>query len=556
MSPTNDNDKPTVDTRTAVADGELSLADVQAELASAKGRDYWQTLEEITGRKGFDDLMEREFPQQASEWLDPVSRRGFLKLAGASLALAGLSACTKQPWEGIVPYVKQPDELIPSKALYYATAMPMPTGAIPLLVKSNEFRPTKIEGNPDHPVTHGSSDVWSQASILGMYDPDRSQTVTFMGETRSWATFLGAIRQPAMAQRAKGGAGLRILTGTCISPSFSALMKQTLALYPQAKWIQWEPVTRDNVRAGLQAAFGRPVEPQYTLEPANVILSLDADFLSGPQFPGFHKYAGQYIKRRKTAEGEWNRLYVIESLMTTTGGKAEHRLPLRASEIEHAAAYISAALGGPSASGTVNFNAEQKKYLDALVKDLQANRGKAVVIPGEYASPATHTLAVGINNALGAIGQTVTYGDPIDTDRQMQTAAMKELVGDMNGGRLDLLFILGQNPVYAASRDLQFEAALKSLVDRSGPLVVQLADYKDETAQYSHWHINQASYLESWGDARAADGSVTIMQPLIEPLYQGKTAYDVIAALGDMPGISAYDLVRQYWAGQLKGGDF
>ncbi|MEO8726700.1 MAG: TAT-variant-translocated molybdopterin oxidoreductase, partial [Acidobacteriaceae bacterium] len=232
---------------------ELKLAEVQQELAKSSGKDYWRSLEEITGRDGFDELMEREFPQHASEWLDPVSRRSFMKLMGASLALAGLSACTKQPWEGVVPYVKQPEDLIPGKPMYFATVMPMPTGAFPLLVKSNEFRPTKVEGNPDHPASMGATDVWAQASILGLYDPDRSQTVTFEGSTRGWPTFLGAIRQNVMAQRNAGGAGLRILTGTSISPTFSALMKQTMALYPQAKWVQYEPVNRDNVRAGLKS---------------------------------------------------------------------------------------------------------------------------------------------------------------------------------------------------------------------------------------------------------------------------------------------------------------
>ncbi len=546
----------TVDTPAAVtavgAAAELKLEDVQQELSQAHGKEYWQTLEEITGRPGFDELMEREFPQHASEWLDPVSRRGFLKLAGASLALAGLSACTKQPWEGVVPYVKQPDDLIPGKAMYYSTAMPLPTGALPLLVKSNEFRPTKIEGNPDHPVSMGATDVWSQASILGLYDPDRSQTVTFMGETRGWATFLGAIRQPAMVQRQKGGAGLRILSGTSISPTLSAQMKQTLTLFPKAKWVQYEPVNRDNVRAGLNSVFGRPVEPQYNLENADIVVSLDADFLSGAQFPGFTKYARQYAKRRKLAgSNEMNRLYVIESAMSTTGAKAEHRLPLRASEIEHAAAYIANAMGS-GVSGTKNFDGDQKKYLDALVKDLQAHRGKAVVIPGEYASSAVHALAVQINNSIGAIGQTVTYGDPIETDPQLQTAALKELVGEINAGKVELLVILGSNPVYTAPADFGFEGALKNLLQQDG-IAVHLAAYKDETSRYTQWHVNEAHYLESWNDVRSCDGTVSITQPLIEPLYGGKTAIEVLAALGETPGMSAYDLVRQYWSAQFKG---
>jgi MoCo/4Fe-4S cofactor protein with predicted Tat translocation signal len=525
----------------------LQLEELQQELSAARGKEYWQTLEEMTGRPGFDELMEREFPQHASEWLDPVSRRGFLKLAGASLALAGLSACTKQPWEGVVPYVKQPEDLIPSKAKYYATVMPMPTGALPLLVKSNEFRPTKIEGNPDHPASMGASDVYSQASVLGLYDPDRSQTITFEGQTRGWGTFQGAIHSDITRQRAKGGAGLRFLSGTNISPSFSALMKQTLAQYPQAKWIQYEPVNRDNVRAGYQMAFGRPAEPQYNLEAADVIVSLDADFLSGAQFPGFIKYARQYAMKRKGAEGI-NRLYVIESTMSTTGGKADHRLPLRASEVEHAAAYIANALGA-SVSGVKSFDAEQKKYLDALVKDLQAHHGKAVVIAGEYQSPATHALAVQINQAIGAVGQTVNYTDPVETDPQQQTVAFQELRRDMDAGKVELLVILGQNVAYASPRDFYFEDTLKAYIDKGG-MAVHLGLYKDETSRYCQWHINEAHYLESWGDARTVDGTVSIVQPLIEPLYAGKTELELVALFGDNPGASAYNLVQQYWNSQ------
>ncbi|HEY0566310.1 MAG TPA: TAT-variant-translocated molybdopterin oxidoreductase [Terriglobales bacterium] len=528
---------------------ELKLATLQEELTSARGKNYWHTLESITQRPGFDKMMEDEFPQQASEWLDPVSRRNFLKLMGASLGLAGLAGCTKQPWESIVPYVKQPEELVPGKAMYYATAMPLPTGALPVLVKSNEYRPTKIEGNPDHPVSTGATDVWAQASILDLYDPDRSQTITFLGETRSWATFIAATRPLIAQQRQRGGAGLRILTGTNISPTFSAQMKDIQRLYPQAKWIQYEPVCRDNVRAGHQAAFGRAVEPQYSVDKADVILSLDADFLSGAQFPGFTKYARQFAARRKPVE-TMNRLYVIESTMTTTGGKAEHRLPLRSSEIEHAAAYIANALGY-GANGVKNFPPDQKKFLDAVVKDLQGHRGKAVVIPGEYASPNVHALAAHINNAIGAVGQTVFYGDPIETDPQDQTPAFKALVDDMNAGRVELLLIAGQNPLYSAPYDFGFEGAIKNLISNSGT-AVHLGLYKDETTRYCQWHINQAHYLESWSDVRTPDGSVTILQPLIDPLYAGKTPHELIAVLGDDPSLSSYDIIRQSWAGQLK----
>ncbi len=265
--------------------GTLDLDTARARLAETNGPEYWRSLEELAGSPDFQEMLHREFPKGASEWLDSASRRGFLKLMGASLAMAGMTACTKQPLEPIVPYVKQPEEVVPGRPLFFATAFTLGGYASPVLVESQMFRPTKIEGNDKHPASLGGTDIFSQASILGMYDPDRSQTLTYLGDIRSWASLVEAMRAPLVVQKGLQGAGIRILTPTISSPTLADQLQSFIKAYPQAKWHVYEPVNRDNALEGAKLAFGQPVETQYKLENADVILSLDADFLYAG-FPG------------------------------------------------------------------------------------------------------------------------------------------------------------------------------------------------------------------------------------------------------------------------------
>jgi molybdopterin-containing oxidoreductase family iron-sulfur binding subunit len=530
----------------------LSLAEVRARLSAARGKEYWQSLKQVTESDGFDELMEREFPRQASEFLDPVSRRGFLKLMGASLALAGLSACTRQPEEEIVPYVKQPEDLIPGRPKYFASAMPFPNGAQPILVKSEEFRPIKIEGNPEHPESGGATDVFTQASILDLYDPDRSQTSSYKGEPREYSDFLNFINAYRTRTRA-GASGLRFLTGTCISPTFAWLMDAALKANPGSKWYQWDAVNRDNVRAGAKAAFGAYMDPIYRLETADVILSLDADFLSGIAQPGFVRIARDFAKRRKLEpRGEMSRLYVVESQMTTAGAKADHRLRLRASEVEAFAAALLAAVGGAGSAGSLS--GEAAAFLQSVAKDLKAKPGASVVIPGDHQSPAVHVLAAQINQALGNAGKTVLYIDPIEPAPTEQVAGMKELAADMRAGKVDLLLMMGVNPLYDAPVDLDFAAAMQRVAE-----TVHVGLHHDETARYSNWHLHTTHYLEMWGDARANDGTVSIIQPLIDPLYAGVSPYSIAAAFAAQPGLTPYSALKQYWGQNAKsqaGADF
>ncbi|HSE48192.1 MAG TPA: TAT-variant-translocated molybdopterin oxidoreductase, partial [Terriglobales bacterium] len=532
----------------------LSLDEAREKLAGQSGPRYWRSLHELAETPEFRRLLDDEFPRHASV-LDDVSRRDFMKVAAAGLALAGLSACTKQPAEQIIPFVRQPENMLPGKPTYFATAMPFPTGAFPLLAKSNEGRPTKVEGNPQHPASLGGSDPFAQASVLGLYDPDRSQTIQNLGEVRPWGEFLGAVRQPLVAQKSLGGAGIRFLAETVISPTLAQQMRDLLKLYPQAKWFQYEPVNRDALWAGTKQAFGQPAQPVYKLEAADVIVSLDADFLSAG-FPGFHRYAREFASRRKVQHDErgksqrgMNRLYVIESTPSNTGGKADHRLAKRASEVQDVASELGAAFG--MGEGKPDFSGPDGKFLQALVKDLQAHRGSSLVIAGEHQSAYIHWCAAKINEALGNVGKTVVYTDPIEANPVDQMAGLRELVGEMWAGKVDMLVIVGGNPVYDAPADLDFAGAIRKV-----PRVFRLGLYFDETSWLSHWHVPMAHYLESWSDTRAHDGTVSIVQPLIAPLYDGKTAHEFLQAFTDAPGIPGYETLRNYWKSQHTGVDF
>ena len=519
----------------------MTLEQVRTELKGVKGKRFWRSLDELANTPAFQEAVEREFPSAAQEWVDPVSRRGFMKLMGASMALAGLAGCTKQPDEPIYPYVKAPEDLVLGKPMYFATAHPFTTGAIPLLVKSDEFRPIKVDGNPEHAYNHGSSDVFSQGTLLDLYDPDRSQKTLYRGEIRSWEEFVQALQEKAAAS--KDGTGIYFLTGTITSPTLARQWKELQAGYPKAKLVQYDPAI-----AGTWLASGLNV--QYALSAADVIVSLDADFVSSASYPGFHKLVRDYADRRKKPENGMNRLYVVESTPSTTGFKAEHRLGLRASEVPAFAAELAKALGVSGVEAPAyTWTAEQQAFLAAVVKDLKANAGKGAVIPGLYQDSSVTALALAINNALGNVGKTVQVSNepsiPMPSD---QIGDMKALVADMNAGKVDWLVILESNPIYSAPADLDFQSAFNKV-----NLVAHLGSHVDETGQIAHWHIPSAHYLESWSDARAYDGTVSVVQPLIDPLYGGRTPHHVLQALLKEPMVSPYDAVRETCKPLVKG---
>ena len=529
----------------------LGLDEVKDKLTEARGPRYWRTLDELAQTPEFEEMLQREFPRAAMQFASSTTRRDVLKIMGASLALGGLSACVKLPLQPIVPYVRQPEEMVLGKPLFFASTMPLNGQPVPVLVESHEGRPTKIEGNPQHPATLGGSDVYSQASVLGMYDPDRSQYVLYRGEMRSWGQMMDALRKPIADQKAKGGAGLRFLSGSTTSPTLIAQMKDVQKAFPQSKWYQWDPVNRDNVYEGAKLAFGQPVQTHYNFEKAKVILSLDGEFLSST-FPGFHQYALQFAKRRRPElKDEMVRFYAAESTPTNTGAKADHRLRVKASEIENVARAVASQLGIAGAGGSLK-DSRSQQFVAAVVKDLQANRGRAVVIAGDSQSPAVHALAHAINAQIGAAGQTVTFSDPVESGAGLNKAEqLKSLVDEMNGGKVEMLVILSANPLYDQPQDIDFHAAL----DKVG-MRIHHGLYQDETAQYCHWHVNATHYLEQWGDARTFEGTTSIIQPLIAPLYSGRSEHEMIAAFLGQEEAAGFDIVQAYWKSQHSGADF
>jgi MoCo/4Fe-4S cofactor protein with predicted Tat translocation signal len=530
---------------------ELTLEAARAKLAGQTGKTYWRSVDELADTPAFREMVEREFPAQAAEWIDPVSRRGFLKVMSASLALAGLSGCTKQPDEPIYPYVKEPEDLVLGRPVYFATAMPFNTGAVPLLVKTDAYRPIKVDGNPEHPVNRGSSDPLSQGSLLDLYDPDRSQRVINRGEVREFAAFLAAFRAMLSDKKASGGTGLYILSDTVTSPSLAAQWKAAQQSFPNAKWVQWDPVNRDSAYSASKTAFGDYYDAQYRLQDADVIVSLDADFLSSITHPGFLRLAADYASRRKLLDSSisMNRLYSVESAPSTTGFKAEHRLALKPSDIAPFAAALAAAVGSGGGSAQAP-SGPGGKFLSAIAADLKANAGKCVVIPGEQQTPAVHLAAIAINQALGNVGKTVVYTETVNPMPSNQGQDLVSLVSDMQAGKVDWLVILNANPVYTAPVDLHFEEALNKV-----KVSAHLGSHLNETGLATEWHINGAHYLESWSDTRAYDGTATVIQPMIDPLYGGKTAHDVIQSMLDHPDLTAYDVVRKTWQGSLGAGD-
>jgi len=365
---------------------------------------------------------------------------------------------------------------------------------------------------------------------------------------RCWSALTAALQGPLSAQRAVNGSGVRILSRSFSSPTLADQKQDLLKRFPEAKWHFWEPVNRDNVYAGAQMAFGQPVETTYDFSKTDVIVSLDADFLSAG-FPGTTRYARDFAKRRDPDSEKMSRLYVIESTPSATGAKADHRLPVRASEVQ-AFAYN---LLHSEVEGGVGLVSNNQAFATELGRDLILSHGSSVIIPGDHQPPVVHALCHAINQQLGNVGKTVFYSDPVLVDASDHNESLKDLVTDMRGGKVDLLIILGGNPVYDAPADFGFADALKST---NIPMRVHLGLHQNETAELCQWHVNEAHYLEAWGDTRAYDGTVSIVQPLIAPLYGGKSAHEMISALAGQPSTAGHDIVQNYWKTKHTGADF
>ena len=524
--------------------------DARAAASSPSSPRFWRSLDELAAAPEFTQHLENEFPHGPNDPHTKFDRREILKVMAASAAFAGLTGCTKLPTQKILPYVRQPEEIVPGKALFYSTAMTLGGIAIGILAESQMARPTKIEGNPDHPASLGATDVFAQAAVLSLYDPDRSRTVIHDGRIASWNEFQRQALVALEEQRAKRGAGMRILTESISSPSLGAQIQVLLSQFPQARWHQYESISRDAAREGAQQAFGEYVNTVYRVDRAQVILALDADFICSGS--GCLRYARDFARGRRDPDsaGGMNRLYVVESSPSNTGSMADHRLRLRAVEIEAFTRALAQQLGVSAAEGQPLTSPQTAGWMTPLALDLQQHAGASLVIAGDRQPPAVHALCHGINQRLGNFDKTVYFTTPLEVNPANQWQSIGALASDLRSGGVDLLVIIGGNPAYDAPADLAFSALLPSV-----KFSARLGLYEDETSALCHWHIPQTHFLEQWGDARAFDGTVSLIQPLIAPLYEGQSAHEVLALLNGEPAKSGHDIVRDFWKAQQSAGE-
>jgi molybdopterin-containing oxidoreductase family iron-sulfur binding subunit len=514
-------------------------------------RTYWRSLAQIEDRPEFRPFLEREFPEGASEPPEGVTRREMMMLLGASLSLAGLAGC-RRPVEEIVPYVTAPEEIVPGVPRYYATTMPFGRSAYGLIVESHEGRPTKIEGNPAHPASLGASSTRIQASVLSLYDPDRSQSITLKGTRTPWNDFVAAWGKLSEAHAADGGAGLAVLSESFSSPTLARLTTEFRARYPKATWATYEPVSDENRIAGVRAATGRDLDLLLRLDRAAVILTLDADPLLTDAEMIRHARGFADGRRAGASGGAMNRLYAVEGVYSLTGAMADHRLRLESRQIAPFLAALAARLALPGAEslGGTGVQGVDSRWIDALAKDLLANRGRGLIVAGDRQPAAVHAAVCALNTHLGNTGTTVSYYETRDAALP-SVSSLASLVSSMQAGAVQTLVVLGGNPVFDAPADLDFASALAKV-----PHSIALGHSIDETSSQVEWHIPRAHYLESWGDARAVGGTLSVVQPLILPLFGGRTAIELLGLMVggmDRPG---YDIVRETWGPILGAGEF
>ncbi|MCH7904365.1 MAG: TAT-variant-translocated molybdopterin oxidoreductase [Armatimonadetes bacterium] len=506
----------------------------------ASGPKYWKSLEQLVGSPEIEKWAEDEFPYRKD--LASIDRRDFLKVMGASLMFAGVGAagCRTTPESRIVPYIIAPEDRPLGETVQYATSHTVGGYAIGLLATSYEGRPIRLDGNPLHPTSESGVDARTQAQILGMYDPDRLRSVQDRGEFSTWISFLKDAREKLAAGEANDGSRIAILTESVGSPSLASQIRAFQSKYPGAQWYQYDAVNRDSVRQGAVAAFGQHVETRYRFDRANVILAVDSNtFMEGP---GAVRYMSDIMGGRQIdADHEgMNRIYVVEHAPSTLGVTADHRIPLKPSQMLQFVRALAAELGMSGAAGVSAPDGVSKEWIAALAADLMANGGASVVVPGDHLPPSVHAVVHGVNEFLGNVGRTVIHTEPVLPKPADSAAEIRNLVTAMESG-LDMLLILGGNPVYDAPADLGFVEALKGV-----SLTAHLSLHADETGAACDWELPDSHFLESWSDGRAFDGTASIQQPLIEPLYDCKSAHELLDALAG-ESREGLEIVRSYW---------
>ncbi|MBM3784740.1 MAG: 4Fe-4S dicluster domain-containing protein [Acidobacteria bacterium] len=508
-------------------------------IGNQTGPKFWRSLQELSNTSKFQQWVAQEFPEGATDILDGKSRRNFIQLMAASMGLAGLTSC-RRPVEKILPHAKSFEGMVHGNSLHFATAMPLAGRAYGLLVESFEGRPIKIEGNASHPASRGAATSIAQASVLNIYDPDRATEVLEKGKKANWDVLKDA---PASLG---DGEGFRILSGYVNSPTLAGLKAQLLAKGPKAKWVEYEPVSDETILEGSQIAFNESLRPHYDFKKANVVVALDSDFLhidngslgwvkdfSARRKPTHKEGSGGSHGTAEHAEPGMNRLYSVETNFTLTGIAADHRLRVKPSDVANFVFDLARELGALTG---LKILGQQDKFIKGLAKDLTENKGKAIVLAGPRQPAAVHAVVALINNTLGNSGETVVY------TKEERRNGLAELVKEMNAGSVKSLLILGGNPVYDAPADFGFGAALKNVANSvyAGPEV-------NETAAACHCSLPESSYLEAWGDVAHPDGTVSIVQPLIEPLFSTKSAIELIGYVLTGKWQRGYEIVKAQW---------
>ncbi|MEM9663886.1 MAG: TAT-variant-translocated molybdopterin oxidoreductase [Bacteroidota bacterium] len=528
----------------SVAAKPASPSEETGAASAAPRHRFWRSIEHLKQDPEFERLNQHEFMPGALDPPTSTSRRQFMQLMGASMALAGLTAC-RRPVEKILPYSRKPEEVIPGVPLHYATSMPFRGDLKGILVTSHEGRPTKAEGNPEHPSTQGTAGLWAQASVLNLYDPDRSQVVLREGEESSWTDFVNWVAQFRIGAERKRVA---VLSEVTTSPTVRALRAQLAETFPQLTWATYRPDGPDNEADGLRQAFGQSVRTVYRFSEAEVIVSFDADFL-GAVNPIHASNAREYADSRRVLQpgDPMSRLYVAESYYTVTGGMADHRIRLRSSDIPAFAAAVARRLGVEPIGATTSFDTDPRVL--AIADDLLDAESRGVVLAGEAQPPEVHALCAAINARLGAYGTTVELLGAPDVEPATPMRDLLELMRSMRQGEFDAFILLGVNPVYDAPVDLDVAGAMGAV-----PETIHLGPHVDETAREARWHLPLAHYLEAWGDGRAYDGTLSVIQPLIAPLYEdAHSAAEVLSLLATGIDSAGYDIVRSVWRGEVDG---
>lgn len=510
---------------------------------------YWRSLAELHGVE--DPNLGAEFLPEQLDPMDGTSRRRFLQIMGASVALAGAAGCTRQH-RNVVPAARGIEGRTIGQTQAYATAMEVAGVAIGLLAQSFEGRPIRLDGNPNHPTSKGTVNSWAVASILSLYDPDRSKTIRFKANARTsvvdkqWDDVKSAFKQLNSELAGKQGEGLRVLCEATSSITMQSLKDRLLAAMPKAQWITYEPVGRDNERLGTKLVFGSPLRAHYHLSKAEVIADLDADLLGA--HPAALQYTRDFAANRNpeaalAKTGTYNRLYCVESNLSVTGGSADHRLAARSSDVKKFVAVLGQHINSllkseKSASATLG-NSKASVFVAALAKDLVAHKGKCVLAVGFRQPPEVHAAVHELNHLLGNTGVTVSYFAAPEGDAPTGYQAIAGLAKDMDAGKVSTLFILGGNPAYNAPGDLHFAESLAKV-----KATIHISQYHDETADLCTWHLPQSHYLEAWNDSRAWDGTHSIVQPLIEPLHSSRSQSEILSLFLTGQATKSYELTQ------------